>query len=68
MLTSLLAFCLQSFLKQICRAEIEESGIAVSQGHMKRTRKNYWWSKIEQIKSLLSLKKEKTAAFWSHHG
>lgn len=40
MLTSLLAFFLQTFLKQISRTESEEgSGIAVSQGHMKRTRK-----------------------------
>lgn len=36
MLKSLLAFFLQTFLKQICRTESEEgSGTAASQGHMK---------------------------------
>lgn len=60
MLTSLLAFFLQTFLKQICRTENEEgSGTAVSQGLMKTTRKNYWWSKIEQIKNSVSCKKER---------
>lgn len=40
MLKSLLAFFLQTFLKQICRYESEEgSGTAASQGHMKWTRK-----------------------------
>lgn len=40
MLTSLLAFFLQTFLKQLCRTESKEgSVIAVSQGQMKRTRK-----------------------------